>query len=278
MPTTIRAKNPTILIASLLLATGLTATGPAAVMADDTMQTRDAALPTSIVNGDFEYLSDSLLAYATDTWNFTNVDPATGDVNSTDGADGWHHITGFDASSFGWESSQTDTAVNGRAGIVEIQQSRDESNTYAEITASQAGTYIYQDIDTQHPTESIYTVSLRHASRNVDHKDSLQVLIGPPGREQPVELTRIASDTGDPIGQSSTTVESTAWGWIGQWDTYEATVTIPAGQPVTRFTFRSVNGASDVAGNLVDDISFEISYPLTYDLQGGNGIIPNKEQ
>lgn len=235
-------------------------------------------LPDRIVNGDFEYLSDDLLAYATDTGNFANVDPATGDVNSTAGADGWHHVDGFDAAAFGWKSSQTDATVNGRAGIVEIQRSRDASNTYAEITASQAGTYIYQDIDTLHPTESIYTVSLRHASRNVDHTDSMQVLIGPPGRERPVELTRTASDTDDPVGQVSTTVESTAWGWAGQWDTYEATVTIPAGQPVTRFMFRSVNGVSDVAGNLVDDISFRIGYPLTYGLNGGTGTVPNAQR
>ena len=35
---------------------------------------RDAALPDAIVNGDFEYLGESLLAEADDTRNFANVD------------------------------------------------------------------------------------------------------------------------------------------------------------------------------------------------------------
>lgn len=48
---------------------------------------------------------------------------------------------------------------------MEIQRSRDRSNIYGEITASQAGTYIYQDIDTRHETDTVYTVSLRHANR-----------------------------------------------------------------------------------------------------------------
>lgn len=257
---------------ALLCATGLAFAGSGAAMAAD-----GGTLPVQIINGDFEYLSDGLLKYANDTWNFANVDPATGDVNSTDGADGWHHVDGFDATRFGWKSSQTDTGVNARAGIVEIQQSRDKSNVYGEITASQANTYIYQDIDTQHTTETIYTVSLRHASRNVDHVDSLQVLIGPPGREKPVELTRTASDVNDPIGEKSTTVESSAWGYAGEWDTYETTVTIPANQPITRFTFKSAAGVSDIEGNLVDDISFAIGYPLAYKLNGGTGTIPNKQ-
>ncbi len=50
---------------------------------------------------------------------------------------------------------------------------------------------------------------------------------------------------------------------------------------VTRFTFKAVTGQEaygSAEGNLIDDISFEISWPLTYDLQGGTGIQPNKEQ
>lgn len=62
MPTTIRATKPAILIASLLLTTGFAVAGPAAAMADDTVQTRGAALPTSIVNGDFKYLGDRILS------------------------------------------------------------------------------------------------------------------------------------------------------------------------------------------------------------------------
>lgn len=32
------------------------------------------------------------------------------------------------------------------------------------------------------------------------------------------------------------------------------------------------------AAAMIDDIGFEISWPLTYDLQDGTGTLPNKEQ
>ena len=89
-------------------------------------------------------------------------------------------------------------------------------------------------------------------------------------------------DAGDPVGETSTNVESTAFAWNNEWDTYEGTYTIPAGQPITRFTFRSVRGTEgglneSVAGNNVDDISFQISYPLAYALNGGQGATPNEQ-
>lgn len=282
MPATIRATKPAILIASLLLTTGFAVAGPAAAMADDTVQTRGAALPTSIVNGDFEYLGDRILSQATDAYNFANVDYVHGQASTFSSQGGaWFDIAGFDADAFGWKSTQTDTSVDGRAPIVEIQQSRDRSNAYAEITASQAGTAIYQDISTPVPG-TVYTISLKHASRTFDGHDALSVMIGAPGRETPVELTRTASDAGDPVGETSTTVESTACAWNNEWDTYEGTYTIPAGQPITRFTFRSVRGTEgglneSVAGNNVDDISFQISYPLAYALNGGQGATPNEQ-
>lgn len=282
MTTTIRATKPAILIASLLLAAGVTATGPAAAMADDTVQGRGAALPTSIVNGDFEYLGDRILSQATDAYNFANVDYVHGQASTFSSQGGsWFDIAGFDADAFGWKSTQTDTSVDGRAPIVEIQQSHDRSNAYAEITASQAGTAIYQDISTPVPG-TVYTISLKHASRTFDGHDALSVMIGAPGKETPVELTRTASDAGDPVGETSTNVESTAFAWNNEWDTYEGTYTIPAGQPITRFTFRSVRGTEgglneSVAGNNVDDISFQISYPLAYALNGGQGATPNEQ-
>lgn len=242
---------------------------------------RDAALPDAIVNGDFEYLGDRILSQATDTYNFANVDYVHGQASTLSSQGGaWFDIAGFDADAFGWKSTQTDTSVDGRAPIVEIQQSRDRSNAYAEITASQAGTAIYQDISTPVPG-TVYAISLKHASRTFDGHDALSVMIGAPGKETPIELTRTASDAGDPVGETSTTVESTAFAWNNEWDTYEGTYTIPAGQPITRFTFRSVRGTEgglneSVAGNNVDDISFQISYPLTYDLNGGTGPAPNR--
>lgn len=274
-----RIRKAAVTFASITLTIGLISSASATADAANVEYVDD--LPNQIVNGDFGYLHDSILSHATDTYNFANVDYVHGQASTLSGQGGeWFNVPGFNASQFGWKSTQTDSSTDGRAPIVEIQQSQDKSNTYGEITASQAGTSIYQDISTPVPG-SVYTIHLKHASRNADGHDALSVMIGAPGAETPVQLTRTASDVGDPVGKASTTVESTAWAWVNEWDTYEGVYVIPNNQPVTRFTFHSIRGAEggneSVAGNNVDDIRFEISYPLTYDLNGGAGAIPNKE-
>ena len=236
---------------------------------------KSGSLPTELVNGSFSYKGRQCLDtarkaagndYQSD-WNFANIDYVKGDAGA---ARKWAHIDGFQATGFGWKSNQTDTAVDGRAPIAEIQQSRDGSNYYGEITASQANTYLYQDINTRHDFSTVYTVKLKHASRTLAMGvDSLQVLVGTPGHERPVELTRIASDGKDQVGDKSNVVASAVSGWNGKWDTYMGSVIIPANQPVTRFTFKSITGIDDVAGNLIDDVRFAYAYPLSYDANGG---------
>ena len=236
---------------------------------------KSGSLPTELVNGSFSYKGRQCLDtarkaagndYQSD-WNFANIDYVKGDAGA---ARKWAHIDGFQATGFGWKSNQTDTAVDGRAPIAEIQQSRDGSNYYGEITASQADTYLYQDIDTRHDFSTVYTVKLKHASRTLAMGvDSLQVLVGTPGHERPVELTRIASDGKDQVGEKSNVVASAVSGWNGKWDTYMGSVIIPANQPVTRFTFKSITGIDNVAGNLIDDVRFAYAYPLSYDANGG---------
>lgn len=233
------------------------------------------SLPTELVNGSFSYKGRESLDtarkaagndYQSD-WNFANIDYVKGDAGA---ARKWAHIDGFQATGFGWKSNQTDTAVDGRAPIAEIQQSRDGSNYYGEITASQANTYLYQDINTRHDSSTVYTVKLKHASRTLAMGvDSLQVLVGTPGHERPVELTRVASDGKDQVGEKSNVVASAVSGWNGKWDTYAGSVIIPANQPVTRFTFKSITGIDNVAGNLIDDVRFAYAYPLSYDANGG---------
>lgn len=116
----------------------------------------------------------------------------------------------------------------------------------------------------------MYTVKLKHASRTLAMGvDSLQVLAGAPGHERPVELTRVASDGKDQVGEKSNVVASAVSGWNGKWDTYMGSVIIPADQPVTRFTFKSITGIDNVAGNLIDDVRFAYAYPLSYDANGG---------
>ena len=240
-----------------------------------TIAGKSNSLPTELVNGDFTYkgresLDTARKAAGSDyqsDWNFANIDYVKGDAGA---ARKWAHIDGFQATGFGWKSNQTDTAVDGRAPIAEIQQSRDGSNYYGEITASQANTYLYQDINTRHDFSTVYTVKLKHASRTLAMGvDSLQVLVGTPGHERPVELTRIASDGKDQVGEKSNVVASAVSGWNGKWDTYMGSVIIPANQPVTRFTFKSITGIDNVAGNLIDDVRFAYAYPLSYDANGG---------
>ena len=236
---------------------------------------KSGSLPTELVNGSFSYKGRQCLDtarkaagndYQSD-WNFANIDYVKGDAGA---ARKWAHIDGFQATGFGWKSNQTDTAVDGRAPIAEIQQSRDGSNYYGEITASQANTYLYQDINTRHDFSTVYTVKLKHASRTLAMGvDSLQVLVGTPGHERPVELTRIASDGKDQVGEKSNVVASAVSGWNGKWDTYMGSVIIPANQPVTRFTFKSITGIDNVAGSLIDDVRFAYAYPLSYDANGG---------
>lgn len=240
-----------------------------------TIAGKSGSLPTELVNGSFSYKGRQCLDtarkaagsdYQSD-WNFANIDYVKGDAGA---ARKWAHIDGFQATGFGWKSNQTDAAVDGRAPIAEVQQSRDGSNYYGEITASQANTYLYQDINTRHDSGTVYTVKLKHASRTLAMGvDSLQVLVGTPGHERPVELTRVASDGKDQVGEKSNVVASAVSGWDGKWDTYTGSVIIPANQPVTRFTFKSITGIDNVAGNLIDDVRFAYAYPLSYDANGG---------
>lgn len=240
-----------------------------------TIAGKSGSLPTELVNGSFSYKGRQCLDtarkaagsdYQSD-WNFANIDYVKGDAGA---ARKWAHIDGFQATGFGWKSNQTDAAVDGRAPIAEVQQSRDGSNYYGEITASQADTYLYQDINTRHDSGTVYTVKLKHASRTLAMGvDSLQVLVGTPGHERPVELTRVASDGKDQVGEKSNVVASAVSGWDGKWDTYTGSVIIPANQPVTRFTFKSITGIDNVAGNLIDDVRFAYAYPLSYDANGG---------
>ena len=258
---------------------------------DDVAEYAANGLPKQLVNSDFDHDWRNIVGQSkmTDKYNFANVDPAHGDVEISGALNGkgeaskhWVHLNGFDAAKFGWKSNQTDTRVDGRGGIVEIQRSKANDNMYAEITASQANTYLYQDIDTAHDSPTVYTVKLRYAHRNgtVDSNEKIQILVGAPGHEQPVEMTRIASDRGNKVGEKSTTVNGpNTDGWLGSWDTFQGSVEIPAGQPVSRFTFKALGSVDGVTGNLIDDVQFKLAYPLSYDknAQDATGGVPSSQ-
>ena len=244
---------------------------------DDVAEYAANGLPKQLVNSDFDHDWRNIVSQSkmTGKYNFANIDPAHGDVEISGALNGkgeaskqWVHLNGFDASQFGWKSNQTDTRVDSRGGIVEIQRSRANDNMYAEITASQANTYLYQDIDTAHDYPTVYTVKLRYAHRNgtINSNEKIQILVGAPGHEQPVEMTRIASDRGNKVGEKSTTVNApNTDGWLGSWDTFQGSVVVPAGQDISRFTFKALGSIDGISGNLIDDVQFKLAYKLSYD-------------
>lgn len=258
---------------------------------DDVAEYAANGLPKQIVNSDFDHDWRNIVSQSkmSAKYNFANIDPAHGDVEISgalnskgEASKHWVHLNGFDANKFGWKSNQTDTRVDGRGGIVEIQRSRANDNMYAEITASQANTYLYQDIDTAHSTPTVYTVKLRYAHRNgtINSNEKIQILVGAPGHEQPVTMTRIASRNNNRIGEKSTTVNApNSNGWLGSWDTFQGSVEIPAGQPVSRFTFKALGSIDGVTGNLIDDVQFKLAYPLSYDknAQDATGSVPSSQ-
>lgn len=256
---------------------------------DDVVEYAANGLPKQLVNSDFDHDWRNIVTQSrmSAKYNFANIDPAHGDVEVSGPLNGkgeaskqWVHLNGFDASQFGWKSNQTDTKVDGRGGIVEIQRSRANDNMYAEITASQANTYLYQDIDTAHSVPTVYTVKLRYAHRNgtINSNEKIQILVGAPGHEQPVTMTHIASDRGNRLGEKSTTVNApNTDGWLGSWDTFQGSVVVPAGQNVSRFTFKALGSIDGISGNLIDDVQFKLAYKLSYDKNAADaaGSVPS---
>ena len=267
--------------------TGATGTTKSVVKltADDTNN-----LPDHLVNGDFNVnYKDQWL---TGGWNWTDITPDGKYLNSTrnwnDSDAVWKNINGWDRNAFGWTSTQKDGTDNiqHKAGAVEVQYDDLADNVYAELCAYEAGTAIYQDIKTVPGT--LYKVRLKHASLYDGYLDKMQVMIGAPGHEQPVEMTRTGvNGNGDKLNEKSniiaTKVSNTGENdrnHDSQWESYEGTYLIPAGQTVTRFTFRSVGSRNLDHGNLLDDIVFDKAYRLDYDKNSNEaaGSVPSNQR
>ena len=246
----------------------------------------DTQLPDHIVNGDFEYPGGKAWMKLPDTADWAGISRKDGKIYAAV-AGKWAAYPVLDAAKFAWDSTETGygTPKPGTSegqlhtNEVEVQLDKGTNNTYAEMCAHQAGTAIYQDIATTPGV--MYKIRLKHTSQSKMHADSMQVLIGPPGREMAVEMARTADQNGlNKVGEQGTTIVTKASneGYIegagsryhdGQWATYEGTYL--ATGTVTRFTFRSVSAYKPDFGNLLDDIGFEKAYPLSYDMNGGTG-------
>lgn len=154
---------------------------------------------------------------------------------------------------------------------------------FAEIISENGLYSIYQDVSAK-PGE-VMRWTLKHAPRGyagqIDH-DSMQVLVGPAGHETVSPATRVTSNGTGRIGETDTTIttHATADRRFHPWETYTGTYLVPDGVTVVRFTFRALtygdtSGSKTRSGNLVDDISFGATYPLSYNGNGGTGT-PNQ--
>ena len=242
---------------------------------DDVAEYAANGLPDHLVNGTFDYRGNEIInenqrVYGRhDTTYLAIISAKTGIIGNPlhSKLDNW------DSGKFGWRSNDDTAGVD----TVEVQRRNhtpyptNAGNVWGEIAAAKRGKYIYQDIAT---TPGImYKWSLKHASRNADQDDSMQVMIGMPGAEAVQEATRTTSNGTDKVGEKSTTITTHGTAQDGRWETY--TGTYIATSTTTRFTFRSVRDSNGqgldftAEGNCVDDLSFDKAYRLGYDSNGG---------
>ena len=254
-----------------------------------TVADTNASLPDHLVNGDFNVNYHDQWKDSFGGW--TSIDPNAGKtLHATSLPNGfswkWTAINGWDKSKFGWTSTQkAGSNVQQKANAVELQYDDSTAdNVYAELCAYEAGTAIYQDIRTVPGT--LYKVRLKHASLNSTYLDKMQVMIGTPGHEQPVEMTRTTvNGHGDKLNEKSTTIATKVTNsnnrhHADQLETYEGTYLIPDGQTTTRFTFKSIDAKQLDYGNVLDDIVFDKAYRLSYDKNASDatGKVPSNQR
>lgn len=267
-------------------------TQPAKTKTNGTVKTvadTNASLPDHLVNGDFSVNYHDQWKDSFGGW--TSIDPNTGKTLHVTNMDQdsntwkWTGINGWNRSQFGWTSTQkAGGSIQQKANAVELQYDDAADNVYAELCAYEAGTAIYQDIRTVPGT--LYKVRLKHSSLNQNYLDKMQVLIGTPGHEQPVEMTRTSvNGHGDKLNEKSTTIATKVTNGnnrhhADQWETYEGTYLIPDGQTTTRFTFKSIDAKQLDRGNVLDDIVFDKAYRLSYDKNASDatGKVPSNQR
>lgn len=131
----------------------------------------------------------------------------------------------------GWLTTATDHRIElWHSGFNGVPSA--EGTQFAELNANQVST-LYQDLPTTPGTKLYWR--LYHRGRQGD--DTMALDIGAPGAT--VQQRRFTDGT-------------TAWGY------YTGTYTVPAGQTLTRFAFRSVSaaGGNQSIGNFLDGIFF----------------------
>lgn len=267
-------------------------TGTLRLASDDDVATYAASnLPEQIVNGGFDYPSvpswTALGESGSNKYNkgklFATINPGTGKYGSgcamsTTG----RAIPNWNRLNFAWNSTQGDTHYSGgmscEAGNVELNYDSVHHNQFAELTADQQGTAIYQDVKVTPGTMMKW--SLKHSSATSAYVDKMQVLIGEPYKETAQEATRITSENGNKVGEKMTTISTPTTSDRAdnkKWDTYSGTYLVPDEVTTVRFTFKSIASAEWYSGNDLDDIKFSRSYQLSYDknAQDASGQVPS---
>lgn len=188
---------------------------------------------------------------------------------------------GLTAATFAWQ----DLDAIGSIQNFELHREKD-GNTAADV---HAGRTVAQTVNTT-PGAS-YTFSIRHSGRSKGNAGGVTLLTGPDKDHlTPVKLTRTTvSKTGQKYGDKTGDVGTVAythsdsmdategshepWDHSDDWESYEGTVIIPAGQSRTMIAYRGVakDGTLTASANdsIIDDLSFRLAYKLSYDANGG---------
>ena len=187
---------------------------------------------------------------------------------------------GLTAATFAWQ----DLDAIGSIQNFELHREKD-GNTAADV---HAGRTVAQTVNTT-PGAS-YTFSIRHSGRSKGNADGVTLLTGPDKDHlTPVRLTRTTvSKTGAKYGDRTGDVGTVAythsdstdategshdpWDHSDDWESYEGTVVIPAGQTKTMIAYKGFgrDGSDARTDSIIDDLSFRLAYRLGYDANGGD--------
>lgn len=189
---------------------------------------------------------------------------------------------GLTAATFAWQD------LDAIGGIQNFELHREkDGNTAADV---HAGRTVAQTVATT--PGAAYTFSIRHSGRSKGNAGGVTLLTGPDKDHlTPVKLTRTTvSKTGQKYGDKTGDVGTVAythsdsmdategshepWDHSDDWESYEGTVIIPAGQSRTMIAYRGVakDGTLTASANdsIIDDLSFRLAYKLSYDANGGD--------
>ena len=205
-----------------------------------------------------------------------------------------HQVAGLSQATFGWQEL---TGGDYKTTLFELHREKD-GNVCADVHGSRT---IGQTIDTQ--AGVAYTVSIRHSGRSKGNAGSVQVLVGPDKDHlRPLEMSRMnvsrtGAKYGDRIGKVGTvitthsdSVDSTegdhpAWDHSDDWETYSGTYVATGGKTV--FAYRgvdkngnAVSGTDSGADSVIDDMHFQLAYPLSYDKNSDDatGSVPSNQR